>query len=49
MSVAHLWSTVAGAFVVGEFQFAEGDLLSHPVGPRVRRLRVDVHFISWNK
>lgn len=37
------------SFVVGEFELAEGDFLSHPVRPCVWRLGMDVNFISWHK
>lgn len=41
----YLGRAVAGSFVVGELQFAEGDFLSHPVGPCVWGLWVDVDFV----
>lgn len=40
---------MTGSLVVGEFQLAEGNLLSHPVRPRVRRLWVNVDFVSFRE
>lgn len=39
---------MAGPFVVGQFEFAKGDFLSHPVGPRVWRFWVDVDFVPFS-
>lgn len=40
---------MARPFVVCEFQFTEGDFLSHPVSPCVWGLRVDIDFVPLNK
>lgn len=44
---SNLCVVVVGPFIVGQLQLAKRDFLPHPVSARVRRFRMNIHFVTY--